>query len=177
MPVCTSQRNGEPFSSLTLAELRTLFDVNVLGVVSMTQACRPSMTEWGGGSVVNISSAIAGYLSHSPHGVTKVAVRGLTVAYARGLGPSGIRVNGIAPGVVYSDSGMSELGEEGLAKYQAGQALDGRVEVRDVVQAMLFLVSEDADDYRRDHQGCGWTYLDAVDVHELVKVTGLPSGL
>jgi NAD(P)-dependent dehydrogenase (short-subunit alcohol dehydrogenase family) len=39
---------GGPFSSLTMAELRTLFDVNVLGIVSMTQACRPSMTERGG---------------------------------------------------------------------------------------------------------------------------------
>jgi 3-oxoacyl-[acyl-carrier protein] reductase len=132
-----------PFSSFTLAEVRALFDVNVLGVVSMTLACRPSMTERGGGVVVNISST-SGYSSHSPYGVTKLAVRGLTVAFARELGPSGIRVNGIAPGIVHTDSAMAQLGEEGLAKHRAGQVLDRRGEVRDVVETMLFLVSDDA---------------------------------
>jgi NAD(P)-dependent dehydrogenase (short-subunit alcohol dehydrogenase family) len=132
-----------PFSSFTSAQVRALFEVNVLGVVSMTQACRPSMTGRGGGAVVNISST-SGYSSHSPYGVTKLAVRGLTVAFARELGPSGIRVNGIAPGIVYTDSAMAEVGEEGLAQHRAGQVLDQRGEVRDVVETMLFLVSDDA---------------------------------
>jgi 3-oxoacyl-[acyl-carrier protein] reductase len=132
-----------PFSSFKPAEIGTLFDVNVLGVVRVTQACRPSMTQRGGGAVVNISST-SGYSSHSPYGVTKLAVRGLTVAFARELGPSGIRVNGIAPGIVYTDSAIAAIGEEGLAKHRAGQVLDRRGEVRDVVETLLFLVSDDA---------------------------------
>ena len=135
--------NG-PFSSKSLTEVRALFNVNVLGVVSMTQACRPSMTERGGGSIVNISST-GGYSSHSPYGVTKLAVRGLTVAFARELGPSGIRVNGIAPGHIVTESVMAEFGEEEVVgSMRAGQALDRLGEVRDVVEALLFLVSEDA---------------------------------
>jgi NAD(P)-dependent dehydrogenase (short-subunit alcohol dehydrogenase family) len=132
-----------PFSSFTPEQVRTLFDVNILGVVNVTQACRPSMTERGGGAIVNISST-SGYSSHSPYGVTKLAIRGLTVAFARELGPSGIRVNGIAPGIVYTDSALAELGEEGLTRHRAGQVLDQRGEVRDVVETMLFLVSDDA---------------------------------
>jgi 3-oxoacyl-[acyl-carrier protein] reductase len=132
-----------PFSSFTPDQVRMLFDVNVMGVVSMIQACRPSMTERGGGAIVNISST-SGYSSHSPYGVTKLAVRGLTVAFARELGPSGIRVNGIAPGIVHTDSALAELGEDGLAEHRARQVLDVRGEVRDVVETMLFLVSEAA---------------------------------
>jgi 3-oxoacyl-[acyl-carrier protein] reductase len=132
-----------PFSSFTLAQIGTLFDVNVVGVVRMTQACRPTMTQRGGGAVVNISST-TGYSSPTPYGVTKLAVRGLTVAFARELGPSGIRVNGIAPGIVYTDSTIAAIGEERMAEYRAGQVLDQRVEVHDVVETMLFLVSDDA---------------------------------
>jgi 3-oxoacyl-[acyl-carrier protein] reductase len=132
-----------PFSSFTLAEIGSLFDVNVLGVVRMTQACRPSMTQRGGGVVVNISST-SGYSSHSPYGVTKLSVRGLTVAFARELGPSGIRVNGIAPGIVYTESAISAVGDERLAEHRSGQVLDHRGETRDVVETMLFLVSDDA---------------------------------
>jgi 3-oxoacyl-[acyl-carrier protein] reductase len=131
-----------PFSSFTLAQLETLFDVNVLGVVRMTQACRPSMTQRGGGAIVNISST-TGYPSPTPYGVTKLAVRGLTVAFARELGPSGIRVNGIAPGIVYTDSTIAAIGEERMAEHRAGQVLDQRVEAHDVVETMLFLVSDD----------------------------------
>jgi 3-oxoacyl-[acyl-carrier protein] reductase len=132
-----------PFSSFTNEQVRALFEVNILGVVSMTLACRPSMTGRGGGAVINVSST-SGYSVHSPYGVTKLAVRGLTVEFARELGPSGIRVNGIAPGIVYTESTMAALGEEGLARHRAGQVLDQRVEVRDVVETMLFLVSDDA---------------------------------
>jgi 3-oxoacyl-[acyl-carrier protein] reductase len=132
-----------PFSSLTASQVRALFEVNVLGVVNMTQACRSSMIERGGGAIVNISST-SGYSSSSPYGVTKLAVRGLTVAFARELGPSGIRVNGIAPGNIYTDSALAELGEDGLAGVQAGQVIDVRGECRDVVETMLFLVSDDA---------------------------------
>jgi len=132
-----------PFSSFTSEQIRRLFDVNILGVINMTQACRSSMSERGGGAIINVSST-SGYSSHSPYGVTKLAVRGLTVAFARELGPTGIRVNGIAPGIVYTDSALAELGEDGLSQHQANQVLDCRGEARDVVDTMLFLVSDEA---------------------------------
>ncbi|HSY14565.1 MAG TPA: SDR family oxidoreductase, partial [Jatrophihabitantaceae bacterium] len=112
-------------------------------LVAMTLACRPVMTERGGGVVVNIGST-SGYLSTSPYGVTKLAVRGLTVAFAKELGSSNIRVNGIAPGIIYTDSALAQLGEDGLAEHRRGQATDIRGEVSDVVETMLFLVSDKA---------------------------------
>ena len=132
-----------PFASFSTDQLRTLFDVNIMGLVAMTLACRPVMTERGGGVVVNIGST-SGYLSTSPYGVTKLAVRGLTVAFAKELGSSNIRVNGIAPGIIYTDSALAQLGEDGLAEHRRGQATDIRGEVSDVVETMLFLVSDKA---------------------------------
>jgi 3-oxoacyl-[acyl-carrier protein] reductase len=132
-----------PFASFTPDQLRTLFDVNIMGLIAMTMACGESMTERGGGVVVNIGST-SGYLSTSPYGVTKLAVRGLTVAFAKELGSSNIRVNGIAPGIIYTDSALAQLGEDGLAEHRRGQVNDTRGEVADVVETMLFLVSDKA---------------------------------
>src|SRR5438552_3540898 len=47
---------NQPFGVLTRQEIRNLFDVNVMGVINMTLACRESMRDQGGGVVLNISS-------------------------------------------------------------------------------------------------------------------------
>lgn len=65
-------RYSQPFSSLPRAEIRKLFDVNLHGVVNCSLACRSSMAERGGGSIVNISSMTA-YGAVSPYGVSKLA--------------------------------------------------------------------------------------------------------
>ena len=88
---------NQPFSVLARSDLRALLDVNVVGIVNCTLACAPSMQSRGGGAVVNISS-IASYLSTSPYAVSKLAVRGLTIALASELAAQRIRVNAIAPG-------------------------------------------------------------------------------
>ena len=85
------KKYNQPFSTLTNDEIRGLFDVNVLGIVNCSLACRASMAERGGGAIVNISSA-AGYVASTPYGVTKLAVRGLTIAFATELAGDGIRV-------------------------------------------------------------------------------------
>jgi NAD(P)-dependent dehydrogenase (short-subunit alcohol dehydrogenase family) len=67
-----------------------------MGVINATLACRDSMRNPGGAVVLNISS-MAGYLSAPPYLVSKLTVRGLTVAFATELAPDRIRVNAIAP--------------------------------------------------------------------------------
>jgi NAD(P)-dependent dehydrogenase (short-subunit alcohol dehydrogenase family) len=67
-----------------------------MGVINATLACRDSMRNRGGAVVLNISS-MAGYLSAPPYLVSKLTVRGLTVAFATELAPDRIRVNAIAP--------------------------------------------------------------------------------
>ncbi|EUA56402.1 short chain dehydrogenase family protein [Mycobacterium xenopi 4042] len=65
---------NQPFSVLSRDDIRELFEVNVIGVINCTLACRDSMRERGGGVVLNISS-MAGFMNVSPYGVSKLAVR------------------------------------------------------------------------------------------------------
>lgn len=84
----------------TEALFRSIFDVNVLGILNVTAACVPSMPS--GSSVVNFSSVDAFTVSRGQllYGASKAAVVMLTKELALELAPKGIRVNGIAPGWV-----------------------------------------------------------------------------
>jgi 3-oxoacyl-[acyl-carrier protein] reductase len=102
---------NQPFAVLARDDLRALFDVNVVGIVNCALACKDSMTERGGGAVVNISS-IASHLSTTPYGVSKLALRGLTVALASELADARIRVNAVAPGLIGSENALADLPRE-----------------------------------------------------------------
>src|ERR1700722_10625805 len=67
---------NQPFGVLSRNEIRALFDVNVMGVINTTVACRDSMRDRGGGVVLNISS-MAGYMSATPSAGSNTPVRGL----------------------------------------------------------------------------------------------------
>jgi 3-oxoacyl-[acyl-carrier protein] reductase len=135
---------NQPFGVLTRADLRSLFDVNVIGIVNCTIACQPSMRARGGGAVLNISS-IAGYMSTSPYGVSKLAVRGLTIALSSELSPDAIRVNAIAPGLMATENAL-----DGLPKQMIDDFVDNRQLVHrlgtmdDIVETALFLCSDAA---------------------------------
>jgi NAD(P)-dependent dehydrogenase (short-subunit alcohol dehydrogenase family) len=80
------------------------FAVNLTGAWQCAKAVAPSMMERGGGRIVNQASAGA-FPAETVYGITKLAVVGLTTTLARELGPSGITVNCIAPGITHSDAG------------------------------------------------------------------------
>jgi 3-oxoacyl-[acyl-carrier protein] reductase len=135
---------NQPFSVLPRFELRALFDVNVIGVVNCTVSCKPTMAARGGGAVVNISS-IAGHLASSPYGVSKLAVRGLTVAFANELAPDGIRVNAISPGLMATENAMEDLPKEMVDDFVQNRQLVHRLgTMEDIVKTMMFLCSDDA---------------------------------
>jgi 3-oxoacyl-[acyl-carrier protein] reductase len=138
------KKYNQPFSSLTREDIRGLFDVNVIGVITCSLACRPSMSERGQGVILNMSSA-GGYMSSSPYGVTKLAVRGLTIALANEFSSDGIRVNAIAPTMTPTDGVLSEYSEEEIDRItKARQLVRRRATIDDVTRTMLFLCSEDA---------------------------------
>ena len=80
--------------------------VNLWGAINCTQVIAPLMAMRGGGCIVNQVSAGA-YPAQTFYGVTKIALHGATTALATELGPQGIRVNAIGPGLAKTDAGLS----------------------------------------------------------------------
>lgn len=135
-----SEEFNTPMANCGVEKLRRLFDVNVMGVVICTLAAAPLMAGRSGATIVNISSSAA-YPLPTAYGVSKLAVRGLTTAFARELGGSGVRVNAIAPGLIMTDTIRAELKPETVAYVRSQQVLDREGETRDIVEAMLYLTS------------------------------------
>jgi 3-oxoacyl-[acyl-carrier protein] reductase len=135
---------NQPFGALSRDDLRGLFEVNMMGVINCTLACRDSMRERGGGVVLNMSST-AGFSSGTPYGVSKLAVRGLTVAFASELSPDLIRVNAIAPGLTNTESALAEVPRALVDGYIHELQLVHRIcTMDDIVSAMLYLCSDEA---------------------------------
>jgi 3-oxoacyl-[acyl-carrier protein] reductase len=131
---------NKPSADIGIAGLRRLFDVNVIGVYICSLAARAAMTGRDGAAVVNISSSAA-YANRAAYGVSKLAVRGVTVQLAREFAADGIRVNAIAPGLIFTDTIRAELGRDETARVMGQQILPREGQERDIVDALLFLVS------------------------------------
>jgi NAD(P)-dependent dehydrogenase (short-subunit alcohol dehydrogenase family) len=137
-------RYAQPFSALTREEIRALFDVNVLGVINCSLACRESMSRRGGGVILNMASS-AGFSVTTPYGVSKLAVRGLTISFATQFSRDKIRVNGVAPVFVGTESVLADFREEDIdAMVDTRQLIRRRCTLDDVTRVVLFLCSEDA---------------------------------
>ena len=135
---------NQPFSTLSRADVRALFDVNLMGVVNCSVACLETMRSRGGGNIISISS-MAGNMSSSPYGVSKLAVRGLTIAFAREFADAGIRVNAISPGLMATESAMADLPEAQVTMIVNQMLAIHRLgEVADIVNMMMFLISDQA---------------------------------
>lgn len=108
----------------TLEEFERSFSVNVRGCYLGLREVAKSMRETGGGTIVNTSSvsAMRGRANQAIYGATKAAVSRMTQNAAIELGPLGIRVNGICPGIVLTDMIVEGLAKEAGSK-EAGLAL------------------------------------------------------
>jgi 3-oxoacyl-[acyl-carrier protein] reductase len=138
-----SQAYNEPASKSGVAKLRRLFDVNVMGGIVCTLACAPHMAGRPGAAMVNISS-MAGYGCPTPYGVTKLAVQGLTMMFAREFGAQGIRVNAIAPGLMFTDTIRAELPKAVVEMVMAQQILPIEGAESDIVNTAMYLLSDQA---------------------------------
>ena len=94
-----------PFQQYTEETFDKVMDLNVKGVFNASRAIVDHMAERGSGVILNTSSmvSITGQPSGFAYPASKFAVNGLTVSLARELGPKGIRVNAVAPGIIETD--------------------------------------------------------------------------
>ena len=134
---------AEPMLKSGPEKLRRLFDVNLMGVINCSLAAYPLMKDRSGACILNISSA-AGYACPTAYGVSKQAVRGLTVTMAREFGPDGVRVNAIAPGLIFTDTIRRELPQNLVNAALGQQVIRHEGDTQDVVEGMLYLCSSRA---------------------------------
>ncbi|GAA5233943.1 SDR family oxidoreductase [Verticiella sediminum] len=143
-----SSLTPKPFSELTAAEWRQVFDVNVIGLFLCCQRAAPAMRRAGGGRIVNISSGVAfkGNPLMAHYVASKGAVISLTRALATEMGQDNILVNSVAPGFTLSDG---VLNNATLVDGVKGPSLKGRVLGRamypdDLVGAVAFFAGSGA---------------------------------
>jgi NAD(P)-dependent dehydrogenase (short-subunit alcohol dehydrogenase family) len=136
---------GRLCHEISIEDFDRVMTVNARGPWLVARAFIPAMLEAEEGRIVNMSSDAAWIGSERlAHYITsKAAVVGLTRAMARDLGPSGITVNAVAPGIVETESSQG-IPPERHAMYAAGRALKRPQMPSDVDGAVLFFLSEAA---------------------------------
>jgi NAD(P)-dependent dehydrogenase (short-subunit alcohol dehydrogenase family) len=136
---------------LRLADIRpedyeAVTDVSLRGTLYLSQAAVPLMRAARSGAIICMSSVSAqrgGGIFGGPHySAAKAGVLGLAKAMARELGPDGIRVNSIAPGLIQTDITASKLSETMKAEILKGIPLNRLGLAEDVANVCLFLASD-----------------------------------
>jgi 3-oxoacyl-[acyl-carrier protein] reductase len=133
-----------PLGSIDASFVRDVFDTNVLGAVLLTQAVVPFLPA-PGGRIIHFSSRLA--MSPIPtsavYAAAKAAVATLTQAFSKELGPMGITVNAVAPGVIETDMTTDIVRERGDA-IRAATPL-GRIGTPDDIAGIVaFLASPES---------------------------------
>ena len=134
-----------PFTEYTEETFDKVMDLNVKGVFNATRAAVECMVPRGTGVILSTSSmvSISGQPSGFAYPASKYAVNGLTVSLARELGPKGIRVNAVAPGITETDM-MKAVPKEVIEPMVARIPLRRLGRPEDIANAFVFLASEEA---------------------------------
>jgi NAD(P)-dependent dehydrogenase (short-subunit alcohol dehydrogenase family) len=131
-----------PITAISLPEWRAMFRDNIDSTFLCTRAVVPGMRDRGHGAIVNIGSISASNPAsdHSHYNSAKAAVLVFTRSCAQELGPFGIRVNSVSPGLIHKD-GIEEAWPEGVERWQSRAPLRRLGEPDDIADACLFLAS------------------------------------
>jgi NAD(P)-dependent dehydrogenase (short-subunit alcohol dehydrogenase family) len=134
------------FMDIAPGNYDAVLDVNLRGTLYMSQAVVPRMRKQRSGSIVCMSSVSAqrgGGIFGGPHySAAKAGVLGLAKAMARELGPDGIRVNSVTPGLIQTDITGGKLTDDLKAEIIKGIPLNRLGDAEDVARACLFLASD-----------------------------------
>ena len=127
-------------SQISQTEWDRIFAVNVGGIYHCVNAVLPAMLQKQSGCIINVSSmwGQVGASCEVAYSATKGAVIAMSKALAQELGPSGIRVNCVSPGVILTDM-TKTVSEETLAELAAQSPLGINGKAEQVAQAFLYL--------------------------------------
>ena len=134
-----------PSSAATEAEFDETFALNVKVPFFLVASLAPAMAERGWGSIVNVSTMVAsfGQAGMAMYGASRAALELLTKAWAAEYGPSGVRVNAVAPGP--TRTALMEALPVEMVNQLAALAPAGRVaRPAELAAAIVFLASDDA---------------------------------
>lgn len=134
-----------PISNYTDELFQKVMDLNVKGVFNPIKAVVPYMTEQKQGVIINTSSMVSiyGQPSGMAYPTSKFAVNGMTLSLARELGPKGIRVNAVAPGITETDM-MKAVPKEVIEPLVQQIPLRRLGQPEDIANAFVFLASDEA---------------------------------
>ena len=133
------------FCDITDSDWQKMLDTNLSSLFRITQTVLPYMVSQKSGRIINVGSMWGkiGASCEVHYSASKAGLRGLTMALAKELGPSGITVNAIEPGVIKTDMNAS-LDEETLAELCDETPLCRLGEPEDVAELAYFLASDKA---------------------------------
>ena len=131
-----------PINMMAPGQWERIFDVNVKGIYHCVNAALPGFLQKQAGSIVTVSSmwGQVGASCEAAYSATKGAVIAMTKALAKELGPSGIRVNCVAPGVILTDM-CADLEPEILEQLRLETPLERNGRPEDVAQAIEYLAN------------------------------------
>ena len=129
-------------SQMPESQWERIFDVNVKGIYNCVNAAMPFFLQKHQGCVINVSSmwGRVGASCEAAYSATKGAVIALTKALAKELGPSGIRVNAVAPGVILTDM-CANVSPEILMEMAQDAPVGRNGTPMDVAKAMEYLAN------------------------------------
>jgi NAD(P)-dependent dehydrogenase (short-subunit alcohol dehydrogenase family) len=134
------------FLDITPSDWDRIQDVNLKGILFLSQAIVPHMRKHKSGSIACMSSISAqrgGGIFGGPHySAAKAGVLGLAKAMAREFGPDGIRVNSVTPGLIGTDITAGKLTDDMKAKILEGIPLGRLGDANDVAGIYTFLASD-----------------------------------
>jgi 3-oxoacyl-[acyl-carrier protein] reductase len=127
------------------ADFDTVIAVNLKGVFNCAQAVADTMVKQGSGAIVNAASISGQYgnFGQSNYAASKAGVIGLTLTWARELGPKGVRVNAVCPGVIMTEM-LESVPKERLDERKAICWMRRLGAPEEVASVYAFLASDDA---------------------------------
>lgn len=153
---------SKPFEDFSVEEHQAVQRVNVDAGIVAVQAALPGMRAKGFGRIINVSSITVsgGWANLSPYVASKMALIGLTRAWAREFGPDGVTVNAIAPGAFPTDAEKIHPDPEGYNRMVLdAQSIKRRGTAHDIANAIAFFASEKSGFVTGQtlHVNGGWT--------------------